>query len=153
MLMVLGARRRWPFRREGPNRSALHLEVSGSVGGDHENRSSAWAEGRVLGVVRVGIRDMAPRRHRQVRELVEQKDESDIPAQGEHGNLGRQQWEVSLQYLPQCRHPVSSSKGSTSSSLSSTSHTSSSSRFPTTSRHRSSSIPSKRHSVGVVVVV
>ncbi|MQL72239.1 hypothetical protein Taro_004592 [Colocasia esculenta] len=29
VLMVLGARRRWPFRREGPNGSALLLEVVG----------------------------------------------------------------------------------------------------------------------------
>ncbi|MQL95260.1 hypothetical protein Taro_027926, partial [Colocasia esculenta] len=27
VLVVLGARRRWPFRREGPNGSALLLEV------------------------------------------------------------------------------------------------------------------------------
>ncbi|MQM16983.1 hypothetical protein Taro_049949 [Colocasia esculenta] len=27
VLVVLGARRRWPFRREGPNESAVLLEV------------------------------------------------------------------------------------------------------------------------------
>ncbi|MQM10148.1 hypothetical protein Taro_043037 [Colocasia esculenta] len=27
MIMELGARRRWPFRREGPNKLALLLEV------------------------------------------------------------------------------------------------------------------------------
>ncbi|MQL77082.1 hypothetical protein Taro_009491 [Colocasia esculenta] len=27
VLVVLRARRRWPFRREGPNGSALHVEV------------------------------------------------------------------------------------------------------------------------------
>ncbi|MQM16080.1 hypothetical protein Taro_049032 [Colocasia esculenta] len=46
--MVLGARRRWPFRREGPNGSALLLEpfrVSGSVGGDHENRVLGMGQG------------------------------------------------------------------------------------------------------------
>ncbi|MQL93628.1 hypothetical protein Taro_026274, partial [Colocasia esculenta] len=43
--------------------------------------SSAWAEGQ----------DMAPHRRRQVRELVEQQDESDMPAQG------RVQEEVSVE--------------------------------------------------------
>ncbi|MQM11185.1 hypothetical protein Taro_044088 [Colocasia esculenta] len=41
VLVVLGARRRWSFRREGPNGSALLVEpfrVSGSVDGDRENR-------------------------------------------------------------------------------------------------------------------
>ncbi|MQL88119.1 hypothetical protein Taro_020661, partial [Colocasia esculenta] len=28
VLVVVGARRRWPLRREGPNGSALHLESS-----------------------------------------------------------------------------------------------------------------------------
>ncbi|MQL94378.1 hypothetical protein Taro_027033 [Colocasia esculenta] len=62
MLVVLGARRRWPFRREGPNGSALLLEpfrVSGSVGGDRENRvlgvgQGSGSQGRYSGCSTVG---------------------------------------------------------------------------------------------------
>ncbi|MQM21157.1 hypothetical protein Taro_054191 [Colocasia esculenta] len=62
-----------------------HFWVSGSVGGDRENRVLGLAEGQVLGVVTVGIRarDMAPRRRRQARELMEQQGESDMPVQGQ----------------------------------------------------------------------
>ncbi|MQL74072.1 hypothetical protein Taro_006441 [Colocasia esculenta] len=48
VLVVLGARRRWSFRREGPNGSALLVEpfrISGSVGGDCENRVLGMARG------------------------------------------------------------------------------------------------------------
>ncbi|MQL87357.1 hypothetical protein Taro_019894 [Colocasia esculenta] len=42
--------------------------------------SSAWAEGRVLGSLQL---DMASRRRSHARQLVEQQDESDMPAQGQ----------------------------------------------------------------------
>ncbi|MQL83087.1 hypothetical protein Taro_015568 [Colocasia esculenta] len=78
VFVLLGARRRWSFLREGPNGLALHVEpfwVSGSVGGDRENQ--------VLGVGRgSGSRGRYSWR-RQARELIEQQDESDMPAQGQ----------------------------------------------------------------------
>ncbi|MQL98074.1 hypothetical protein Taro_030774 [Colocasia esculenta] len=55
--------------------------------------------------------------------------------------------------LPSSRHPVSSSRGSTNSSLSSSSRTSSSSSFHSTSSRSSSSNPSRRRNMGVDVVI
>ncbi|MQL93166.1 hypothetical protein Taro_025797 [Colocasia esculenta] len=100
MIVELGARRRWPFRREGPSGSALLLEVSRSVGCDRENRvlglgrgsgsrsRYSWYQSESL----IGL-DMAPHKSRQARELIEQQDNSDMPTQG------KVQEEVSIEEL------------------------------------------------------
>ncbi|MQL93362.1 hypothetical protein Taro_026010 [Colocasia esculenta] len=103
-------------RREGQDSGRGHIlwpfRVSGSVGGDRENRVLGMGQGSGSRVVTVvselesdrtcsGFKlqqkvptsststllaarvDMAPRRRRQVRELVEQQGESEMPAQGQ----------------------------------------------------------------------
>ncbi|MQL68858.1 hypothetical protein Taro_001144, partial [Colocasia esculenta] len=121
MLVVLGARRRWPFRREGPNGSALLLKrrdlvvmawavviVSRPVWASRQGRDGpmrrdysretevvtvAWdpyPRAPVEGVLReAGVLESrtlerrGKRWRRQARDLIEQQDESDMPAQGQ----------------------------------------------------------------------
>ncbi|MQL72668.1 hypothetical protein Taro_005006 [Colocasia esculenta] len=55
------------------------------MGSDRENRVIGVSRGSGSWVVTVGIRarDMAPRRHSPARQLIEQQDESEMPAQGQ----------------------------------------------------------------------
>ncbi|MQL77845.1 hypothetical protein Taro_010263 [Colocasia esculenta] len=100
VFVLRGARRRWSFLREGPNGSALHVEPCGG----HDEQSYGVSD-RVVFPYRAScsftsaipfVGETSQQRQgggdgavgedpvaRQVRELVEHQDESDMPVQGQ----------------------------------------------------------------------
>ncbi|MQL81083.1 hypothetical protein Taro_013533 [Colocasia esculenta] len=102
MIMELGARRRWPFRREGPNGLALLLEHAplplvvccigfGVVFGRFVPEPLSAENATCIEVVMMSRQAGLPRHHR---DGLMRRDLS-------KDSLGRQQQKVSLQYLPQ----------------------------------------------------